>query len=123
MRGFMTRNEFARLFEVALEEAARNAEKALSRDIPRVFKIRLHAAGLSGELLNVSSALEALYLGEDKFFRIIDLMVIEVNSTQSIVFVRPSSHTPSSFHDTWNDPPGMGPFKQIIAEKIKYTEP
>ena len=115
----MTREEFGRLLEVALDAAARNAEAALGQAVPRSFRIRLHGAGKQGErMVDVKTASDELYLGEDRFYRIIDVAVVEVSSDASTAFVRASSHPPGSFQETWNQPPGSGPFKQILAQKV-----
>lgn len=115
----MTKNEFRTLFEDALELAAVNAEKKLGRKVPRNFKIVFFGGGHSGALLDPNSALDILYLGEDLFYRIVDISVKEVDKVSTRVYVRVSQHKPSEFSQTWNDPPGSGPFKQLIAENIK----
>jgi hypothetical protein len=118
----MTREEFGRLFESALDAAAAHAEASLNRKIPRHFRISLHGAGHIGErVMDVKGAADALYLGENRFYRIIDVSVVEVSGDMSTVFVRASAHQPGSFQETWNNPPGSGPFKQIWAQEIKVT--
>jgi hypothetical protein len=118
----MTRDEFGRLFESALETAATNAQGILKRKVPRSFGIRLHGAGHRGErVMDVNAAANALYLGENRFYRIIDVCVVEVSGDVSTVFVRASAHQPGSLEETWNDPPGSGPFKQLWAQEIKVT--
>jgi hypothetical protein len=72
--------------------------------------------------LEVNQATDALYLGEDLFYRIIDIAVIEVHSQVTLLFVRASGHAPTVFEHTWNDPPGSGPFKQLLAKTIKVFE-
>jgi hypothetical protein len=118
----MTKQEFRELFEDALELAAVNAEKKLGRGIPRIFEVSLHGAGYPGVLMNPNDALDNLYLGDDLFYRIIDVAVVEVGEASTKVFVRASQHTPAKFEQTWNTPPGSGPFKQLIAEEIKVAE-
>jgi hypothetical protein len=117
----MERQQFADLFQSALEEAARNAEAKLARSIPPDFEIELHGAGHSRALLDPQDVLDVLYLGPDRFYRVVDVAVIAVGRHRTRVFVRVSGHEPGSWDQTWNDPPGSGPFHQLIAERIEVT--
>jgi hypothetical protein len=72
-------------------------------------------------VLAVAAAGDALYLGDDRFYRIIDVAVVGVSADTTTVFVWASAHHPGSFNETWNDPPGSGPFKQLIADEIKVN--
>ena len=118
----MIRQEFQQRFEAALEAAVQNAERQMHRTISRQLLIRLYGANHAGDLITVNQAIDALYLGENLFYRIIDLAVIEVSSQITVLFVRVSGHAPSTFEQTWNDPPGSGPFKQLLAKTIKVIE-
>lgn len=112
----MTKQEFKRAFETVLEEAARSAEKDLTRSVPRNFRIRLYAPGHPrGDIVDVDTAADELYLEKDRFYRIIDIAIVEVSRQDAVVFVRVSGHTPGSWEETWNTPPGSGPFKVLIA--------
>src|SRR3954454_649096 len=118
----MTKEEFQGLFEAALEIAATNAEHKLGHKVPKDFQCLVHGAGHSGELMNLTTSVNSLYLGADRFYRIIDVAVIEVSEHTTTVFVRASAHPPGSFEQTWNTPPGSGPFKQLIAKEIKISK-
>jgi hypothetical protein len=118
----MIKQEFQQRFEAALEAAVQNAERQLHRSVSRQLHIRLYDADHAGDLLTVNQATDALYVGENLFYRIIDLAVIEVSSQITVLFVRVSGHAPSTFEQTWNDPPGSGPFKQLLAKTIKVIE-
>ena len=113
----MTKNDFRVLFLQALNNAADNAEAKFARPIPRSFVIELHAPESSGRALSVDEALDHIYLGSDRFYRIIDVAIKELLPGKSVAFVRVSGHQSAEFSKTW-DPSGLGPFKQIIAEKI-----
>ncbi len=117
----MNKDEFAALWRRALEQAASNADTALGFQVPRALTIRLRGAGPAEDELSPEAALERLYLGPDRFYRIVDVSVTEVTPERSIVFVRVSAHAPATFEKTWNEPRGMGPFKQLIAKAIKVT--
>lgn len=115
----MTRQEFRELFHTALHEAAKNAEQQLSQPVPHKFIIQLHGAGYHGNLLDSAEAVDNIYLDENRFYRMIDVSVIEVDKDHCVVFVRVSAHQPGTFDQTWNSPPGSGPFKQLRAQHIK----
>lgn len=115
----MTEAEFIQLFRDALDVAAKNAECKLGRAVPRVFEVLLFGAGYSGVKMFPEEAGRVLFLGQDRFYRIIDVSVVGVEVDRCRVFVRVSGHSPGSFDETWNDPPGSGPFKQLLAQDIE----
>lgn len=117
----MTKNEFGVLFDDALEVAARNAEKKLGRPVPRIFEIEMHGLAPHSRRLMKNQALDEIYLAADRFYRIIDLAVRRINKDVSMVFMRVSGHEPGTFSQTWNQPPGSGPFKQLLADDIEVT--
>jgi len=117
----VTKEEFRALFESALETAAQNAEKKLGRSVPRSFEIEMHAFAPHSRLLTTEAAFEEIYLGADRFYRIIDLAVRRVSADISTVFICVSGHEPGSFDQTWNQPAGSGPFKQLLSDKIEVT--
>ena len=69
----MQKNEFRQLFAEVLQEAAAHAEECLGRVVTRDFEIELHGAGYSGVRLSPEEAFEQLFIGEDRFFRVIDV--------------------------------------------------
>ena len=114
----MTKNEFRELFQRALNVAAENAEVKVANAISHSFLIELHAPGYSGPPINVEEALDHIYLGADRFYRIIDVAIKKLTPEESVAFVRVSGHPPDEFSKTW-DPAGTGPFKQILAASIE----
>jgi hypothetical protein len=118
----MSFGEFYELFESALSIAVGNAEKRLHQRLPHEIIVELHGAGNTGKLMDPFQAAKVLYLGEDRYYRVIDIALIKVNKRESIVFVRASSHSPGTFAQTWNNPHGSGPFKQIMATEIEIEE-
>ena len=118
----MTFDEFYRLLTQALDEAVKTAEQQLHRKLPANSKVVLHGAGHRGDEMDSLAAAKILYLGNDRFYRIIDVAVIKVGKTENTIFVRASAHSPSTFDKTWNNPPGMGPFKQLVSQKIQVNE-
>jgi hypothetical protein len=114
----MTREEFMALFEQSLEEAARNAETKLGRAVPRSFEIVLRPNPPYPGMMTVDEACDKVYLGRDRFYLIIDLAVVRVSLDAVVVYMRPSGHEPGPFDQTWNQPPGTGPFKQLLSNDI-----
>ncbi len=68
--------------------------------------------------MNLDEALDHIYLGDDRFYRIIDVAIKEVLPAESVAFLRVSGHPPDEFSKTWN-PSSTGPFKQILAANIE----
>lgn len=114
----MTKNEFRSLFLRALSIAAENAEARLARPVPRSFAVELHALGSPGNILGIDQAVDQMYLGADRFYRVIDVAVRRVLPDKCVAFVRVSGHPPGAFGQTW-EPFDLGPFKQVIAETIE----
>jgi hypothetical protein len=114
----VTKSEFRELFLRALNGAAENAEAKFARPIPRSFVIELHAPGSPGRTLGVDEALDQIYLGSDRFYRIIDIAIKRLLPRQSVAFVRVSGHPPAELSETW-DPSSFGPFNQIISAQIE----
>jgi hypothetical protein len=114
----MTKETFRGLFQAALEAAASNADEQLGRRVSRNFRIRF-GEPKARPWIDPDTALDRLYLGANRFYLIIDVAVVEAAGDWTAVYVRPSGHRPGSFEQTWNDPPGSGPFKQLVTGTIK----
>ncbi len=120
-RARMTREEFKRVFEQALEAAARVVEERYLVTIPRNFEIELHGLGHSGDTFDVDSALDEIYLGDDLFLFLIDVAVKRADPKVTRVYLGVTGHPPrATFEETWNQPPGSGPFKQIISLQFRF---
>ena len=115
----MSKEEFKILFERALEVAAQNAEKKLGRPVPRQFEIELHGLAPHSGMLSKDLALEQVYINPMQFYRIIDVSVRRVSKDVSTVCMVISGHTPGPLSQTWNLPPGCGPFKQVLANELE----
>jgi hypothetical protein len=114
----MTKNEFRTLFLRALDVAADTAERKLAEPIPRTFLIELHAPGSAGSIVRVDDALDRIYLGSGRLYRIIDVAVRKLLPEHTVIFVRASGHAPVEFDQTW-DATDLGPFKQMQAEHLE----
>jgi hypothetical protein len=118
----MPKDNFKALFDEAIAKAIENAQQQSGRHIRPDVQIILYGAGHSGDLLSRPDALDVLYLGDDKFYRVIDVAVVAVNSQFTRIVMAASGHPPGSFEQTWNDPPGSGPFKQVISKEIHFLD-
>lgn len=118
----MNADEFRILFVEKLNEAARIAEASLGSPISRNFIILRDSPKSDGRRISVDQAASELFVTNEKFFRIIDLAVVEVSPTTTTVWARESGHAPGSFDNTWNQPPGSGPFKQLISADIRQVK-
>jgi hypothetical protein len=109
----MNKDQFKELFLRSVQRAVENAKNS-SLEWPVDFHIELHGAGVPGEIISLNDALNKMYLGDDLFYRIIDVGVKVRENKEVIVFVRISNHNPTDFSGTWNEPEGSGPFKVVF---------
>ena len=71
--------------------------------------------------MTVDEALDQIYLGSDRCYRVIDVALKGLRPGGAVIFVRVSGHAPAEYGKTW-DPSNLGPFKQLIADKIENLE-
>lgn len=117
----MTKRRFRTLFLKALATAAEAVHTRAIGPASRAFVIELHGAAATGECMSVDQAVDRLYLGDDKFYRIIDVAVRARAADKIIAFVRVSGHQTGAFDQTW-DPSNLGPFKQILAQAVEEQQ-
>jgi len=118
----MEKDQFATLFHEHLTKAVRLAQTKVGRALPDKLIIELHGASFAGKEMSPSETLDVLYLGSEKFYRIVDISVLSASESTTRVFVRVSDHPPGAFEETWNDPPGSGPFKVLEPIRIRLEE-
>jgi hypothetical protein len=112
----LNKETYSSLFKNAVEEACLIAEKALGRSLSRRVTIRMFGAGANCAEVAPQEFIDRAYIGDDIFYRLIDIMVVEVRGVDPVVFARVSDHKPAALAESWN---GMGgPFKQLVAGKI-----
>lgn len=117
----MNKEDFKSLFERELETAAKNAESSLGRSVPRKFEIELHGLPPHSPVLEERAALDLIYFDANRFYRVINVSVCKVSKDTTTIHMVVSGHPPSTFAETWNQPPGSGPFKQVFAKEIKVV--
>mgnify|MGYP007135467372 CR=1 FL=1 len=118
----MKKQEFQQLFEDTIKSAILYAEQLLERKIPQEVSFQLHGAGYSGKIVDFAQVMDAIYLGEEQFFRFITVGVVEVRRNETILFVGISGHTPTSFEKIRNTPPGNGPFNPVIPLHVNVID-
>ncbi|TBD34339.1 hypothetical protein [Rhizobium ruizarguesonis] len=112
----MNKTSFARIFQDAVEVACRSTEEALGRTLNRDVIVRMYGAGTNGLDVSSEEFIDRAYINDDVFYRLIDLMVVEVIGSRPVVFARISNHPPAQLSKCWNGE--KGPFKQLTAEAI-----
>jgi len=112
----MNKAAFALAFQDAVETACRSAEKSLGKTLSRDVIVRMYGAGTNGLDISPEEFIDRAYISDEIFYRLIDIMVVEIVGTQPVVFARISSHPPARLSECWNG--DKGPFKQLTAEAI-----
>ena len=109
--------QFAQLLARELERAVRVVEMSLGRPLARPVRARLGSPDAAPTV--PEEALQALYLGPDRFFRAIELRVVEIGPTHTDVAIQPSGHAPVPFDRTASYATGAGPFTHALAAEIR----
>lgn len=115
----MNKKDFAIILQIAIKTALENAECKLNRKLPQNVRLLVNSWEAKSPALTDLEAVEELYISENEFYRIIDVGVIRVIGATTFLVARRSGHKPSTFEETWNEPKGSGPFKQIIFDDIE----
>lgn len=115
----MDKVSFAKAFTEAVEVACRSAERLLGRPLSRDVVVRMYGAQVNGLTLSPEDFVHRVYINDDLFYRLIDLMVIEVVGLRPVVFARVSSHSPAPLSECWNG--DNGPFKQLLPHTITQS--
>lgn len=99
---------FRRLFEEAVRRALREAGLSNGSEP----EVELHGTPNPPGHISLEKALELLWLGPDRFYRIVDVGAYSQRGDPPVLFVRISGHKPSRFAETF-DPADLGPFKSV----------
>ncbi|HEX8624377.1 MAG TPA: hypothetical protein VF782_04780 [Allosphingosinicella sp.] len=108
----MDKDQFRLYFHKALDRAVASFEKVHGPLARKPDRFEVHAPGPKGRAVTETEAIDAIFLGESLFYKIIDVAVVERPDSQPIGFVRVSGHPPCSFEETLN-PRDLGPFKSL----------
>ncbi len=63
--------------------------------------------------MNLDKAIDVMFVSEDEYYPTIDVGPKRIQDDNLVIFVGISGREPTSFSQTWNTPPGSGPFKVI----------
>jgi hypothetical protein len=98
-----------RCIHISLE----TAQREVAEPLPEQLRLELPAFGQAGREASLEEVLAALYI-DGTFPRVVDVAIRGIINKRTIIWIRPSGHAyVSDITDTWNQPPGTGPFKSI----------
>jgi hypothetical protein len=109
----VNREEFKAYFNDALNVATAEAEKHFRVNLPKHKSVELHGAGHGGDRMAPDAAADALYLGPERFYKLIDVLIKWIEGDTAVTFVRAAGFDPCPWEETL-DPGGLGPFKTTM---------
>ena len=112
------RQEFKAYFDDALNAAAAQAEKRFGVNVPQDKFVELHGAGHGGDRMAPEAAADALYLGPERFYKLIDVAIKWIEGDAAVAFVVVAGFDPCPWEATL-DPGGLGPFKTMLSADIR----
>ena len=113
------------LLNKAIDATMEIAQKEISDPLPGQLYLDLAAFGRSGKESSLEEVMSLLYVN-GKFPRVVDIGIKGITKGTTIIWIRPSGHSyVSNIAETWNQPPGMGPFKSIglLLPKFIWDRP
>ncbi|MDQ6907303.1 MAG: hypothetical protein M3176_10780 [Chloroflexota bacterium] len=116
----MSKNDFADLFRSALASAVRNTEQRLGKRLPGTLLIDMHTPRPPFDPMDVDTALDRLWVEEDRFRWVIDVAVVAYSVNSTFLFVRPSDHHSVPLERTMMYPDREAPFQQMIAATVPF---
>jgi len=109
----MRYEDLRKLFEEAVERTLIMAQELVEEELPINFSFLLASSTEANRLEDIEGILTTLYQS-GAFPRIVDLSVCGIRENETVLWVRPSAHPlTSDLEQTWNQPPGAGPFKAL----------
>jgi hypothetical protein len=115
----MNMHDFGQLLREKLNEAVDLGERSLGKQIPRNLMILRDSPKSDERRISVEQAISELFVSDDKFYNTIELTVVEVSPTTTWIFADEKGDSTNSFDKTLNQPPGSGPFKPLMSNKIR----
>jgi len=112
----MEKFELSDRFNRLVDEECLEAEVRLGHGLNRRIIVRAFGADLDGLDLSPTEFIDKIHLGDNLFYRIIDVMITEVRDDATVVLAKISDHTPVEFSRKWH---GLAaPFKRLKAKTI-----
>lgn len=121
----ITSETLRELLKKCINTTIENVQKEISDPLPRTLYLELAAFGRSGKEASLEEVMSYLYI-DGTFPQVVDIGIKGISKGSTLIRIRPSSHTyVREISDTWNQPPGMGPFKSIglILPKVIWDRP
>lgn len=121
----LTKETFRDLLLECIRITMDTAQKDIADPLPEKWSLELAAFGQAGKIASLDEVLAFLYV-QGTFPRIVDIAVRGFTKDATLIWIRPSAHPyVSDIKETWNQPPGMGPFKSIglILPKSLWDRP
>ena len=113
MAAELSAEEFELMFVRCVEKTVEMAQEEVGEPLPAAFCFELAIRDCAGRELSSEEVLSVLYQSGE-FPRLVDVAVRGVTEDSTIIWIRPSAHPlAKTIVETWNDPPGSGPFKPI----------
>lgn len=114
----MKKEQFRLCFRQALDRAILSFVKVYGPiDKPNCFEV--YAPDPKGKVITENEAIDAIFLNELLFYKVIDVGLIFRSNKVPIGFVRVSGHPPCPFEETLN-PQDLGPFKSLEPLTSRY---
>jgi len=109
----MSYEDFRRLFEKGVRRTLVMAQELVRQNLPPKLSFFL-AVGVEPSRRGDADSIVSVLYRSGSFPRIIDLAVCGIEGDETVVWVRPSAHAlATNLEQTWNQPPGAGPFKAL----------
>ena len=101
------------LLEQCIATTVKEVQQQVSEPLPTLLYMGLGAFGQHGKELSLDEIIPFLYR-DGTFPRVVDIAVHGIKDERTFIWIRPSGHEyVNDFSQTWNRPPGMGPFNNI----------
>ena len=101
------------LLEKGITTTLVEAQKEVSYTLPQQIYITLGAFRQDDRDLSIEEVMQFLFQ-EGAFPRVVDIAVRGIKNGRTLIWIRPSDHPyVTTLVETWNTPPGMGPFKSL----------
>jgi hypothetical protein len=109
----LTPDEFRALLWLAIDDSIAIAQREVADPLPWAVRLQLLAFEQDGHESTCDAVFARLYRG-GAFPRIVDVFVVGLAGSCTIVALRPSGHPYTrNVAETWSASPAMGPFKSL----------
>lgn len=111
----MNQTEFKELFRNKVYEAIAAAPELEKNAAGKEWRFEVHGGGQQGQVFDFDAALDVIFIDDSRFYPTIDIGLRHVSNDTALFFLGVSGREPVPFGETWNHPPGGGPFKVVVS--------